>query len=353
MPSSDTDRGAQPSHTAKRRINLALQGGGSHGSFAWGVIDRLLEHEAIEIEGVVGTSAGAMNAAVMAYGLAIGGKAGARAKLREFWQAISEAARMSPLQQDPIQRFLNPGQASLDFSPGYVMLDALSRMFSPYQLNPMNLNPLRDVLASVIDFERLRHASAVKLFVCAANVMNGRLKVFERDEISVDAVLASACLPFMFQAVEIDGAHYWDGGYMGNPPIFPLIYNCTSQDVLIVQLNPINITKVPQTAQEILDRINTLSFNSSLMREMRAVAFVEELISSGFDFGGRLKRLFVHTIDGEDLLGSLGVSSKLNADWEFLTTLFNAGRARADAFLSQHLDALGARSSTDLRRKFL
>jgi NTE family protein len=353
MPPSDRASAAPQPVLAKRRVNLALQGGGSHGAFAWGALDRLLEHDGIEIEGVVGTSAGAMNAAVMAHGLAIGGNAGARTELRNFWRQISDAARMSPLQQDPIQRFLNPGQGSLDFSPGYLMLDAMSRMFSPYQLNPMNLNPLRDVLAAVIDFERLRRSSVVKLFVCASNVMNGRLKVFERDEITVDAVLASACLPFMFQAVEIDGAHYWDGGYMGNPPIFPLIYNCTSQDVLIVQLNPINIPRVPQTTQEILDRINTLSFNSSLMREMRAIQFVEDLIDSGFDFGGKLKRVFIHTIDGEDVIGSLGVSSKVNADWGFLTSMFNAGRTRADEFLRHHFDAIGNRSSTDVRRKFL
>jgi NTE family protein len=268
----DPDRGNA------RVINLALQGGGAHGAFAWGVLDRILEHGGIEIEGIVGTSAGAMNAAVTAYGLAIGGNEGARATLRTFWKAISEASRMGPLQATPLEKMFQKTPGSLEFSPGYIMMDFLSRMFSPYQLNPSNKNPLRDVLSSVIDFEKIHSTGRVKLFICASNVLTGRIRVFSQKEVCVDAVLASACLPFMFQAVEVDGEYFWDGGYMGNPPLYPIIYNCDSRDILIVQLNPINIDKVPQTAQEILDRINTLSFNSSLMREMRAVHFVTGLL---------------------------------------------------------------------------
>jgi NTE family protein len=343
---------AEPERSNARRINLALQGGGAHGAFAWGVLDRILEHGGIEIEGIVGTSAGAMNAAVTAYGLAIGGNEGARATLRTFWKAISDAAKMGPLQATPLEKMFQKSPGSLEFSPAYIMLDFMSRMFSPYQLNPSNKNPLREVLAKVIDFEKIHETGRVKLFICASNVLTGRIRVFSQKEVCVDAVLASACLPFMFQAVEVDGQHYWDGGYMGNPPLYPLIYNCESRDILIVQLNPINIDHVPQTAQEILDRINTLSFNSSLMREMRAVHFVTKLIDEGFDDGGRLKRMLIHTVDGEGILNKLGVSSKLNADWDFLMYLFENGRKRGDDFLDQHYSKIGHESSTRIDEKF-
>jgi len=337
--------------STRKKINLALQGGGAHGAFAWGVIDRLLEDDRIEIDGIVGTSAGAMNAAVTACGLAEGGSRGAREKLHQFWKRISDAAQTSPLQPSLFDRLFRPG--SLDLSPGYFMLDALSRMMSPYQLNPMNINPLRDVLRSVVDCEVLHHQDKVKLFVCASNVLTGKIKVFNQDNVSIDAVLASACLPFLFQAVEVDGEHYWDGGYMGNPPLYPLIYHCDTRDVVIVQLNPIRIPEVPRTAQAIMDRINTLSFNSSLMREMRAINFVTKLIDAGFDDGGRLKRMLIHTIDAEQEVCQLGVSSKLNADWGFLTGLHAIGRQKAERFLADHFADIGRRSSTDIEQKFL
>ena len=344
---------ARPAKSGKQRkkINLALQGGGAHGAFAWGVIDRLLEDERIEFEGIVGTSAGAMNALVTACGLAEGGRDGAREKLREFWRKISDGARMSPLQPSIFDRMFNPG--SLDTSPGFMFFDALSRMMSPYQLNPLNLNPLRDVLDSVVDCEAMRDQDRVQLFICASNVLTGKIKVFNHKDVSIDSVLASACLPFMFQAVEIDGEHYWDGGYMGNPPLYPLIYRCASRDVLIVQLNPIKIDSVPKTAQAIMDRINTLSFNSSLMREMRAINFVTKLIDGGFDDNGRLKKMLIHSIDAESELSKLGASSKLNADWDFLMSLHELGRAKGGDFLEAHYDTLGERSSTVLEEKFL
>jgi NTE family protein len=212
---------------------------------------------------------------------------------------------------------------------------------------------LRDILIEQIDFETLRQSDKVKLFVCASNVITNRLRVFEHSEISVDAVLASACLPSLFQAVEINGEYYWDGGYMGNPPIFPIIYNCTSTDVVLILSNPIQIKQVPQTAQAILDRINRLSFNSSLMREMRAINFVNRLVDSGFDDGGRLKKMLIHCIDAEDEMNNLSVSSKLNLGWEFLTWLFELGRQRADAFLREHFDKIGEESSTSIEQRFL
>jgi NTE family protein len=335
----------------KKRLNLALQGGGSHGAYAWGVLDRLLEEDSIHIDGIVGTSAGAMNATVAAYGLAKGGNEGAREALAGFWRKISDAAKKGPLQPSLLDKMI--GKGNMDYSPGWLFMDALSRMLSPYQLNPMNLNPLRDTLLESVDFEFLHKEKVVKLFICASNVMTGKHKVFQETEVSVDAVLASACLPFMFQAVEIDGQHYWDGGYMGNPPLYPLFYHTQTPDVMIVQINPINIPELPTTAQNILDRINTLSFNSSLMREMRAIHFVTSLIDNGFDDNGRLKRVNIHTIDAEDYLGKLSVSSKLNADWDFLQQLFKVGRAKADEFIEEHYDKIGVTSSTDIVKKFL
>jgi NTE family protein len=311
----------------------------------------MLEDERIAIEGIVGTSAGAMNAAVTAYGLAIGGNEGARKSLRGFWEAVAERGARSVMQPSWFDRLLSPG--NLDYSPGWIAMDMMSRVFSPYQMNPANYHPLRDILSEQIDFEELRRSDKVKLFVCASNVRTNRLRVFEHGDISIDAVVASSCLPSLFQAVEINGDHYWDGGYMGNPPIFPIIYNCRSADVLLIMINPIQTKQVPQTAQAILDRINTLSFNSSLMREMRAINFVNRLVDSGFDDGGRLKKMLIHCIDAEDEMSNLGVSSKLNVEREFLRWLFEMGRSRANVFLEDHFDKIGRESSTSIEQRFL
>ena len=342
---------AKPKTSNRKPINLALQGGGSHGAFAWGVLDRLLEADCFEIEGIVGTSAGAMNAVVLAHGLAVGGAPAARDSLRRFWEGVSETTRYSPVRPSWLDRAINPG--NMDFSPGYQLMDMMARMFSPYQLNPGNINPLRDLLASVVKCEDLRSCTSVKLHICATNVMSGKIRVFQNQDVSIDAVMASACLPFLFQAVEVDGEHYWDGGYMGNPPIYPLIYDCAARDVLIVQINPIRIEQLPTTAHAILDRINTLSFNSSLMREMRAIHFVTKLIDAGFNDAGRLKRMLLHTIDAEDELRQYGASSKMNAEIDFLEKLFTLGRDRAELFLTQHFDKVGVESSTDIVEKFL
>jgi NTE family protein len=334
-----------------KRINLALQGGGAHGAFAWGVLDRLLEDERIAVEGLVGTSAGAMNAAITAYGLMQGGHPGARNALANFWRAVAEKGQFSPMQVPWLDQMISSSR--LDFSPAWFMFDLVSRMWSPYQLNPGNYHPLREILSEHIDFEALRGNDGVKLYVCATNVMTNRLRVFERRDMCVGAVLASACLPSLFQAVEVDGEHYWDGGYMGNPPIFPLIYNCGSPDILLVMINPIEISELPQTARAILDRINTLSFNSSLMREMRAVEFVNHLVDHGFDDGGQLKKVRMHCVDAEDEMKSLGVSSKLNVSWDFLQELFYLGRKKAEAFLMQNFDKIGKESSTVISERFL
>jgi NTE family protein len=292
-----------------------------------------------------------MNAVVLAYGLAEGGREGARKALAGFWRRISHAALLSPLQPSPVDRLLH--NHALDWSPAFLAFDLMSRVLSPYQLNPWNWNPLRHVLEQSVDFARLRERCPIRLFLSATNVRTGKVKVFTGAEITPDAVLASACLPFLHQAVEIDGEAYWDGGYMGNPAIFPLIYGCESTDVVVVHINPIERPDLPRSATEIMNRINEISFNSSLMREMRAIAFVTRLIEDGTVRDGALKRMHVHAIAGDAVMQKLSVMSKLNADWEFLTHLRDDGREHAGRWLAETFDRLGAATTVDLDRRYL
>ena len=326
-------------------VNLALQGGGAHGAFAWGVLDRLLEDGRLGVEGISATSAGAMNAAVLAYGLDVGGPEGARHALADFWWRIADAARYGPLQPSPVDRLLHDHE--LTHTPAFLALDLMTRLFSPYQLNPWNFNPLRRVLEESVDFERLRDCRSVRLFLSATNVRSGKVRVFTNHEMSADAVLASACLPFMFQAVEIDGEAYWDGGYMGNPALYPLIYHCESRDVVIVHINPVCRPEVPVTARDITSRINEISFNSSLMREMRAIAFVTRLIDSGKLVDADVKKMLIHSIAADDVMQRLNATSKLNADWEFLTHLRDLGRERAAAWMEESYERLNHQTTVD------
>lgn len=349
LTASDTSR---KESVAVKRLNLALQGGGAHGAFTWGVLDRLLEEERLEFDGISATSAGAMNATVLVYGYQQGGRAGAKQALDNFWRRIAHAGAMTPFQATLWDRL--SGNKTLDMSPAFVWLDFVSRTFSPYQLNPLNWNPLREVVEASVDFAALqRQALPIKLFLSATNVRSGKVKVFSDTEITADAVLASGCLPFLFQAVEIDGEHYWDGGYMGNPAIFPLIYHCDSRDVLIIHINPLQRADLPITASEILNRINEISFNSSLMREMRAISFVTDLIDAGKVRDVDLKRLHIHAISAETETRELSVQSKLNADWGFLLELKEAGRLHADRWLAAQFDALGERSTIDIAGTYL
>ncbi len=330
-----------------KRVNLALQGGGAHGAFTWGVLDLLLEDPRIAIEGISGTSAGAMNAAVLACGLSEGGRDLARIKLEDFWRQVSELGRLSPLQAAPWVRA--SGNWNMDHSPIYLAFDVMSRLLSPYQLNPLDYNPLRGVLERTVD----PACREVKLFVSATNVRSGKIRVFGNPEITIDALLASACLPTLFRTVEIDGEPYWDGGFMGNPALYPLFYECDSRDLVIVQINPIERDGIPKTAREILDRMNEISFNSSLMREMRAVAFVTRLIDEGLLDDKRYKRVLVHMIEDETEMQALGFSSKLMADWSFLTYLRDLGRQAATRWLEQNFDRIGSESTLDIAGKFL
>ncbi len=334
-----------------KTINLALQGGGAHGAFAWGVLDRLLEDERISFEGISACSAGAMNAVVLAHGLAEGGREGAKTALADFWRRISRSALLSPLQPSPFDRIA--GNHSLETSPAFFMLDLMTRILSPYQFNPTNYNPLRDILAQAVDFERLRENGVVQLFLSATNVCTGKVKIFRNEDVTLDAVMASACLPYLFQAVEIDGEQYWDGGYMGNPALYPIIYNCESADIVVVHINPLKRCDEPKTAQEILNRVNEISFNSSLMREMRAIAFVTDLIDDKQVKSNALKRILIHAIEAEDFMQSLSASSKLNADWEFLTRLCDVGRDHADDWIKETYEKLNVESSIDIAERYL
>ena len=338
-----------------KTINLALQGGGSHGAFTWGVLDRLLEEERLWIEGISGTSAGALNGAVLAQGFVKrGGRDGARIELDYFWTRISELTRFSPVHRSAFDHVL--GNWNIDGSPGAMWLDLVERLFSPYQLNPMNLNPLRDLLTEHLDIAAIQACDPLKLFVCATNVETGHARVFARHELSIEALLASACLPFTFQAVEIDGVPYWDGGYMGNPVIFPLIYYCDSRDVAIVQINPLVRKGTPRTAPEIANRLNEISFNSALIAEMRAIAFVQRLVAGKHLRGkdaARLKHMHIHMIGNEEKMRALGVTSKMNAELDFLLYMKELGRTTAADWLKANWGDIGERSSLDIRATFL
>ncbi len=333
-------------------VALALQGGGMHGAFTWGVIDRLLEDGRLAIEGVSATSAGAMNAVVLANGLLHGDKNGARQALHDFWLAIAQSAeRYSPLRWFPWLK--GSHSFGLNHSPLYALADMALRVMSPYQFNPSNSNPLRDVLQQQVDFEALRKQCPIRLFLCATNVETGRIRLFSGADLCVDAVLASACLPTLFQAVTIDGQYYWDGGYVGNPAIFPLIYECDTRDVVIVHINPIIRRGVPTTAAEILNRLNEVSFNSSLMREMRAIAFVTGLIQQGKLDADNMKEMLIHSIRSDETMAALDVSSKYNGDWSFLCHLRDLGRTQAETWLAGNYESIGQRSTVDIRGEFL
>ena len=286
-------------------VDLALQGGGSHGAFTWGVLDRLLEEPWIKIEAISGTSAGAMNAAVLVDGWSRGGADGARAALDTYWRRVSRAAAFSPLQRSPLERLT--GRWTLDTSPAYLAIDLMSRVFSPYDLNPMGFNPLRQILAESIDFERLA-ASPIKLFITATNVHTGRGRIFRNGQITPDVLLASACLPTMFQAVEIDGEAYWDGGFAGNPTITPLVRESDAHDTILVQINPRERLNTPRTAGDILDRLNEISFNSPLMKELRMIALLRQAADPGHGEGARWAGMRTHRIM-TDKLAEFGASN--------------------------------------------
>ncbi|MEW7008800.1 patatin-like phospholipase family protein [Lentilitoribacter sp. EG35] len=342
-----------------KTINLALQGGGAHGAFTWGVLDYLLEDGRIKLDGLSGTSAGAVNSVLLAYGLQVGGHDGARAKLDEFWKAMSEAGT------SPFGDMMEPWKKMIGASFGgtgpmvaatYNALDTLTRTMSPYELNPFDFNPLRDLLEKCVDFERLRCCTDVKLFINATNVKTGKARIFETSDISLDAVMASACLPSLYKAVEIDGEAYWDGGFIGNPALFPFFYKCESRDVLIVHINPMRRESIPKTAPEIMNRLNEISFNSSLISELRAIKFASKLVQEHWlkdEYHNNIRDVYVHSIHSDDALDDLSVATKYDISWPFLTDLRDRGRGVAKEWCQTHFEAVGKHSSVDLDAEFL
>ncbi len=331
-----------------KKVGLALQGGGAHGAFTWGILDRLLEEEQIFAEGICGTSAGAVNAVALAYGLHTGGPDKAKQVLNSLWKQVSKFGSFffEPSFLDKNQDIYN--------SPGYLFINSLTQHFSPYTFNPFNYNPLRDILESLIDFEELRHYNKKKLFICATNVRTNHARIFHNEEITVEAVLASCCLPFLFQAVEIEGQHYWDGGYMGNPPIFPLIKETDAHDILLIKVNSMNIDQLPTTARDISDRINEISFNSSLVNELKLIHYRNELLKAGVKIpNDSNKEIFIHTISGYDHLKSLSYSSKMNTSWNFLYSLKLKGRDAAQKWLEQKFPSVGTKSTFDITEHYI
>lgn len=336
---------------ATKKVNLALQGGGAHGAYTWGVLDRLLEIEEIEIEGISGTSAGAMNAAMLVNGFAKGGREGAKQCLEAFWRRISDAAAFSPLRQSRAERMFTGW--NLDASPMYHWLDFLSRTFSPYELNPLNINPLKDILEDMLDLDAVHAHGKIKMFITATHVASGQARVFGCKDITADVLMASATLPFLYQAAVVNGEEYWDGGYMGNPAIWPLIYNCESEDIILVQINPISDDQAPKTASEIINRLNEITFNSSLIAEMRAIDFIAKLLAKGKLSPKDYKSMRMHLIYSPDQMHNLNASSKMNANWDFFQYLKAIGRADAEHFIANHWNDVGKKSTLNIQEKFL
>ena len=339
---------------AQRVVNLALQGGGSHGAFTWGVLDALLEDGRLDFEGLSGASAGAMNAVLLAEGwrrAEVDGadpRSGAREHLGRFWNGIADRPAGFGL-ATPMPWFAAPHGAQ----HAALMFDLVSRVFSPYQLNPFNINPLRDVLRPLVDFDALRANPPFRLFVCATNVRTGRPRIFRESELEIDMLLASAALPFAFHAVRVGDDHYWDGGYVGNPSLYPLFYATATRDLLLVQINPLVRDDVPDTAQEIIERVNEISFNTALLLELRAIAFVERLLAEEKLDPGKYKRIYMHMIEAEDRLRKYGASSKTYTSIGFLKELFELGRAAAAEWLESKLAHVGRSSSVRIAERFL
>ncbi len=335
----------------RKPIALALQGGGSHGAFTWGVLDALLDDGRFFIEGVSGTSAGGLNGAALLQGLVKGGPKQAQQELRHFWERMHDVAALNPFQSSLLPNMTI--SRNLRNSPVYNAMNLMRQMYSPYEFNPLNMNPLEDFVDGFFDFSLLNDKRKAKLFLCATHVETGKLKIFQGKEITKKALLASACLPFIFQAVEIKGEHYWDGGFIGNPAIFPLIYNCSTRDIMVIQLTQGKRKKLPKTAQEIYNRHKEITYNASLVREMRAIHFISTLIDRGAIVDKSVKRLYIHIIRNREVFEDLDMSSAMNTNWNFLTHLFEAGQETGKDWIEKHYDDVGKRTSANLGEDFV
>ncbi|HEX4411733.1 MAG TPA: patatin-like phospholipase family protein [Xanthobacteraceae bacterium] len=352
LPNSAAPSAASPKTDSKvKHINLALQGGGAHGAFTWGVLEQLLSDERLVIEGISGTSAGAVNAVMLADGLGRGGREEASKRLADFWRAVSSTGSLPSLQRAVMERLLS--FAPLEGSPAQAWFNAVSRYLSPYDVNPLNISPLKELIESFVDFEALRANTNLQLFISATNVQTGRVRIFPREKITAEAVMASACLPMIFRAVEIDDVPYWDGGYLGNPVIFPFFRSTSTEDVLVVQINPLVREETPMSSSEIMNRINEITFNSSLIGEYRTIDFITGLIDDGKlprGLGeGQYRRINVHRIVLDRFGTHFDSFGKLSTDYEFFDALHVSGKRAARRFLDEHFDDIGNKSTVDLQ----
>jgi NTE family protein len=342
------DRAVKAAPTSRKKVNLALQGGGAHGAFTWGVLDAILADGRLEIDGISGTSAGAMNAAIMTCGLTSGGPDRAREKLAAFWKAVSIDGDLAAPQRALIDLFLGAWRLPGAAEP---WLNLAGLVSSPTAFNPLDINPLRDVVESHIDFPSLRAAGAIQLFVAATNVHTGKVRVFRRNELTADMLMASAALPTLFRAVEVEGEPYWDGGYMGNPVLFPLFTETKTADIILVQINPIRREDVPTSPRDIAERVNEITFNASLLHELRAIDFVRRLIDQGRLSDTHYKRIRLHRIEADGALAEFGASSKLQADWDFFQELHRRGRDAGMRFLDEHFAMIGVEGTMNLQEQ--
>lgn len=351
VPNLDQQKGQVKD--GKKRVSIAMQGGGAHGAFTWGVLDRLLEEKDFVVEGVSGASAGGMNAVSVAQGMMEGGNEGARAALKRYWETNAEAGKSSFLKPGLGDVLLN--RYTMHNSPAFIMFDLMCKFLSPYQFNPVGTNPLTEIVNELFDFDKLNKYDGVKVFLSATHVYSGKIKVFSnvREELSTETMLATACLPTLFHAVLVKGEYYWDGGYTGNPVIYPLIYECGTPDVMLLKLNPTHRNRLPITPGEIGDRMNEITNNTSIMREMRSMHFITKLIDEGLVAPGKLKRLNVHLIENEGVFAELGWSSKLNTDRGFIMHLFEEGRKTADKWIEKNYDSIGKKSTANVAEEFV
>ena len=330
----------------RKRVNLALQGGGAHGAFTWGVLDAFLADGRLEVAAVSGASAGAMNACVFADGMREGGPDAARKQLAAFWRGVSVDGKMSDHQRSLFDSFLGLWDP---LKIGQTLAENAASFISPYQANPLDLNPLRDVVARLIDFDRLRATDDLKLFISATCVRTGKIRIFRRPELTIDMLMASACLPTVFKAVQVGDEFYWDGGYMGNPALFPFFTETDVEDVILVQINPVSRREIPYTAREIMNRLNEITFNAALLQEFRAIDFVGRLIDAGRLDGTHYKKVRMHLVEGGAALDAYPASTKLDADFDFFLRLFEIGKKAGETFLNDNFDAIGVKGTLDLR----
>lgn len=337
--------------TSKNKpIAIGMQGGGAQGAFTWGVLDYLLEDGRLDIEGVSGTSAGGMNCLSLSQGMAEGGKDGARKSLYRYWKILSEKSKKIGMSPTPIDNFL--GGHGITTNPLFAMMGQITKNLSPYEWNPKNQNMLEDLVKELFNFNKITSYEDLKVFLCATNVRTSQLKIFSGKEITPEAVLASACLPTMFQAVNIGGDDYWDGGFIGNPAIFPLIYNCETPDILVILLTPQYRHNTPKTINEIHNRMTELSLINTLTREMRAIQFISKLIDDGIADKTKIKKVNMHLIENQQVFADLDHTSALNSDWDFLQFLFEKGRETAAKWLEKNYDGIGVRSTANLSEEF-